>query len=123
MTNTTFGSIANYSCDTGYSLVGSESITCNSTGYWNTAAPVCSKIVCGYISIANGMVSYSGEKAYGDHANITCNAGFQISGPSTRTCLGNWSQPESSCIATGSIITIFMFVSKNVLTYSDLYVR
>ncbi|KAH3698415.1 hypothetical protein DPMN_085935 [Dreissena polymorpha] len=112
VTNTTYGAIANYSCDTGYSMVGHESTTCNSTGHWNKAAPVCSQIVCGNITITNGLVSYSGEKVYGDHANITCNAGYQLSGPLTRTCLGNWSQPESSCIAKGqTIITIFMFVS------------
>ncbi|KAH3729196.1 hypothetical protein DPMN_055162 [Dreissena polymorpha] len=89
VTNTTYGAIANYSCDTGYSMVGSESIICDSTGHWNKAAPVCSRIVCGNITINNGLVSYSGEKAYGDHANITCNDGYQLSGPSTRICLGN----------------------------------
>ncbi|KAH3827976.1 hypothetical protein DPMN_129922 [Dreissena polymorpha] len=109
MTNTTYGAIAIYSCDAGYFLAGSYNNTCNATGKWNNAAPVCSRIVCGNITITNGLVSYSGAKAYGDHAEITCDAGYQLSGPSTRTCFGIWSQPESSCIAIGTCTIQYLF--------------
>ena len=38
---TTFGQTANYSCNTGYNLVGNRSRTCNATGKWSETEPTC----------------------------------------------------------------------------------
>jgi hypothetical protein len=38
---TSMGSIATYSCDVGYLLVGEESRTCGSNGTWNGSQPEC----------------------------------------------------------------------------------
>ena len=35
------GNYANYSCDSGYNLLGSPTIVCLSTGLWNPASPIC----------------------------------------------------------------------------------
>ena len=38
---TTFGSTATYTCDTGYTLSGSQSRTCGADGMWSSSNPVC----------------------------------------------------------------------------------
>ena len=38
---TTFGRTATYTCNTGYSRVGSSTRTCQSTGVWSGSAPTC----------------------------------------------------------------------------------
>ena len=41
LTNTTFGSTVTYSCDTGYTLNGGSTRTCQSGRTWSGAAPTC----------------------------------------------------------------------------------
>ena len=41
MLGTTVGSVATYSCDPGFSLVGDETRTCQSYGYWSGSVPCC----------------------------------------------------------------------------------
>ena len=38
---TTFRQTANYSCSTGYRLVGDSTQTCQATGNWSGSAPAC----------------------------------------------------------------------------------
>ena len=40
-TNTTYNSIATYSCDTGHMLVGDETRTCLESGVWSGSTPIC----------------------------------------------------------------------------------
>ena len=41
---TTFGSIANYSCNHGYTISGRNQLTCMDTGEWSGSAPKCQGI-------------------------------------------------------------------------------
>ena len=41
---TTFGRTATYTCNTGYTRVGSSTRTCQSTGVWSGSAPTCQGI-------------------------------------------------------------------------------
>ena len=38
---TTFGSTATYTCDTGYTLSGSQTRTCGADGLWTSSEPFC----------------------------------------------------------------------------------
>ena len=38
---TTFRKTANYSCNTGYNVVGGSTRTCQATGVWSESAPTC----------------------------------------------------------------------------------
>ena len=40
-TTTTYLSIANYTCDTGYNLVGVNQRTCTAAGTWSDGEPTC----------------------------------------------------------------------------------
>ena len=42
LTNTTFNSVATYSCNTGYNLTGDNMRTCLETGFWSGSDPTCS---------------------------------------------------------------------------------
>lgn len=48
---TTFGSVANYSCNPGYSLSAPMSRVCSDTSLWSGFAPVCINGEC--ISVSN----------------------------------------------------------------------
>ena len=39
--STTYNSVANFSCNTGYNLTGDTSRTCLSTGVWSGSEPNC----------------------------------------------------------------------------------
>ena len=38
---TSFGDVAKYSCDTGYTLSGTAERTCQAEGIWNGSVPTC----------------------------------------------------------------------------------
>ena len=42
---TTLGTTATYSCNTGYSLQGSNSRTCQATGMWSGSPPTCQRML------------------------------------------------------------------------------
>jgi len=58
----TFGSTCSFGCDTGYSLVGSKSRTCEADHAWSGSQPFCLQITCdvrvppvnGYLSCSSG---------------------------------------------------------------------
>ena len=40
-TDTTYNSVATYSCNTGYTLTGDDMRTCQSSGVWSDSEPTC----------------------------------------------------------------------------------
>ena len=42
-TGISVGSTAIYTCDYGYQVMGSDTLTCNNYGEWDTDPPICSK--------------------------------------------------------------------------------
>ena len=43
VTGLTFGSIANYTCDSGFTLSGDAQRSCTAGGFWSGSAPVCNR--------------------------------------------------------------------------------
>ncbi|RLB47662.1 MAG: hypothetical protein DRJ42_24965 [Deltaproteobacteria bacterium] len=99
---TTFGAMATYSCDTGYTLAsGDLARTCGSDGSWTGAEPVCGVVDCGGLSApADGGVSVP-STVYEATAGYTCDTGFMLIGDSSRTCQadGSWSGAAPTCSA------------------------
>ena len=123
LTGSTVGSTAKYSCLPGYTLVGTSTRTCQTSGQWSGVAPVCIRkqlsasttsvlndmnahcmcmlhfTGCERLpGISNGRVDLSG-RTVGSTATYTCNQGFVLVGSSTRICQSNgqWSGSEPSC--------------------------
>ncbi len=69
---TTYGSIATYSCNTGYSMVGGAIRTCQAGGNWSGVAPTCEIDDCGSLSNpSNGSVN-TPTTTYGSGATYSC---------------------------------------------------
>jgi hypothetical protein len=98
-TGTTFGATANYSCQTGYVLLGTATRTCQADGTWSGTTPTCTPIDCYQpAGILNGKVNAT-YTTWGSIASYTCNSGYSMTGASTRTCQsdGTWSGTLPIC--------------------------
>ncbi|XP_019638158.1 PREDICTED: fibrillin-1-like, partial [Branchiostoma belcheri] len=93
-----YGDVASYLCDTGYSLNGYSTRTCQSSGSWSQSAPTCEVGQCPTLtSPVNGAVS--GSNGYGGTLTFTCNTGYNLVGSSTLTCQSDltWSGSSPTC--------------------------
>ena len=115
-TSTSVDDTATYTCNMGFELIGSTSVTCTpideSSAAFLPAAPVCRRECCilkttdiyiiMYIlvcvhscsaalcpnpaDIVNGVVTFTGNSVGGDTANYTCTSGFELIGNASITC-------------------------------------
>lgn len=91
---TTFGSIASYFCNGGYTLIGDDTRTCTEDGVWSGVEPICERDVvdCGPPpTVANG-VAIAPVTTVGETAVYRCNSGYQELGGHRAVCLpdGTW---------------------------------
>ncbi|XP_060561246.1 adhesion G protein-coupled receptor L4-like [Ruditapes philippinarum] len=100
---TTYDALAEIFCEAGYNS-SVQTIQCRDTGVWENAT--CDLIDCGELGpLGNGEIDISAGTKYKATANFRCNAGYDIYGANTSTCLynGSWSAPVPSCSIKGSI--------------------
>ncbi len=100
--STTFGSIAMYSCDDGFELVGVDTRECQATGVWSGAPPSCvsDTVDCGSPPSATGAtVSLSAGTTEGSVATYTCERGRRLLGGSRAICTsaGTWLGAPAVC--------------------------
>lgn len=93
--STTFGSLAVYSCNDGYMLVGSNMRECQANGTWSGVTPSCTLEMadCGPPPRATGAtVSTTMGTTEGSVATYTCAAGRRLLGGNRAVCSasGNW---------------------------------
>ena len=114
---TTFESTATYSCNTGYTLTGNMTRTCQAKGDWSGSAPTCDStlsslvlcfdclffpavVACPALSDPNnGMVDVP-NNTFMSNATYACVHGHNLTGGSTtRTCGsdGVWSGSDPTC--------------------------
>ncbi|XP_048086105.1 CUB and sushi domain-containing protein 1 [Alosa alosa] len=99
-TLTAYGATAIFSCNTGYTLVGSRVRECMSNGLWSGSEVQCLAGHCGIPeTIVNGQIigenyNYRGSVVY------QCSPGFRIIGVSTRICDQDhrWSGKTPLCV-------------------------
>uniref|UniRef100_A0A8C1GP80 CUB and Sushi multiple domains 2 n=1 Tax=Cyprinus carpio TaxID=7962 RepID=A0A8C1GP80_CYPCA len=99
-TLTVYGATAIFSCNTGYTLVGSRVRECMSNGLWSGAEVQCLAGHCGTPEpIVNGQIigenyNYRGSVVY------QCNPGFRLIGVSVRICEQDhrWSGKTPVCV-------------------------
>ncbi|XP_064387176.1 uncharacterized protein LOC135335578 [Halichondria panicea] len=97
---TTFMSTAIYTCNTGYTLNGVLTRTCQANGNWDLTVPTCDPIDCGSLDTpSNGAVDTSSGTTFMMTATYTCNTGYTLVGDTTRTCGadGEWSPIAPVC--------------------------
>ena len=95
----TYGSMATYSCNTGYTIEGENIRNCQSDGDWSGIIPTCNPVICPALTIPeNGNLDTSGL-IFRSTAIYSCNVGYAINGNSTRLCQSdrNWSGLPPIC--------------------------
>ena len=103
---TTLGSVATYTCDHGYDLVGTTAIECLYTKEWSDVAPVCKRkyLLCAYDTPytlyimhaavdcgplpapENGDVKHVPHTLLHSLAKFSCNKGFELVGHEVLKC-------------------------------------
>jgi CUB/sushi domain-containing protein len=100
-TDLSVNSLATYTCNGGFELIGSEIRTCLSDGAWNKEEPVCTAIMCPtLLDPLNGSVFWT-DLSVNSVAIYTCKSGFELIGSKVRSCLsdGVWSKEIPVCTA------------------------
>ena len=87
-------------CKNGYT--GKPKAICDKNGEWKiTNNCAVDMYYCSSLSVADGKIQYSNERAIGSKATLTCNEGYELSGNSSVSCSegkdGLWSDKIGSC--------------------------
>ncbi|XP_027750988.1 complement receptor type 1-like [Empidonax traillii] len=104
-TQYTFGHQAEFHCDHGYVLTGSQRTQCSSDGTWRPPIPYCRRVCDPPPKIANGQHSALGTKQfpYGFEVKYTCMEGLSLIGDESIYCTSDdgenltWSGPAPEC--------------------------
>ncbi|XP_062472255.1 P-selectin-like isoform X12 [Pezoporus occidentalis] len=103
--NFTFGSTCAFSCQTGFILMGPESLECTAMGTWTGDSPHCEAITCPVLSApAWGELNCShlhGDFAFGSTCVFSCQMGFALMGLESHKCtaMGTWTGETPQCKA------------------------
>ena len=129
LSTTTYGSSGTYSCDSGYTLNGPNSTTCQADGTWSGCVSSCDLVDCGLVTApTNGVVILS-STTYPSVATYGCSTGYQLSGQNTQTCQadGTWSGNKPTCdivdcrtptTPTNGHVTYILTTFTSIATYS-----
>ena len=96
---TTYGSKADYTCQTGFGLAGTSPRICQADGTWSGTAPTCGAADCpAPPTISNGAPTTTGT-TFGSTATYACNPGYNLSGTAVHTCQADrtWSGTLPAC--------------------------
>ncbi|CAG2220220.1 unnamed protein product [Mytilus edulis] len=97
-----YGEIVMLTCNSGYRLNGSRSLTCQKLGLWNDTIPNCQVVTCHDLrqvpnqKLKPVQIVYS----YRDNVTFTCDDGYELSSANTMvTCQGDgtWSNKQPNC--------------------------
>ena len=96
--STAEGSVAMYTCDPDYPLVGSDMRVCQSNGTWTSDEPRCG---CGHPpGIANGTAQWNGVTSTNGTVSYTCDSGYELSNNTILKCSGSsgsWKPAPPTC--------------------------
>ncbi|XP_065916129.1 adhesion G protein-coupled receptor E2-like isoform X3 [Dysidea avara] len=86
-TGNMFEDTCTFSCDHGYELSGSKTLTCQSDQTWNGTDVMCTPVSCQQFTTApnNGIINCTGN-IFEDTCTFSCNQGYELSGSEKRTC-------------------------------------
>ncbi|XP_068184525.1 CUB and sushi domain-containing protein 1a [Antennarius striatus] len=93
-------SLLRFSCEAGYSLIGSAERTCLHNGTWSGTQPVCQAVSCGNPGTpAHSKIVFSDGITFGSSVAYACWEGFKTSGLTTRHCTtnGTWTGQPPDC--------------------------
>ncbi|XP_076598036.1 C4b-binding protein alpha chain-like isoform X2 [Chaetodon auriga] len=97
-----YGEVVQYSCEKGFTLSGSKSVSCSEDGTFKPAPPTCIMVTCEPPpTVAGGTLSPSKDKyVYGEVVQYSCEKGFTLSGLKSVSCSedGTFKPAPPTCI-------------------------
>ncbi|GCC21153.1 hypothetical protein chiPu_0019620 [Chiloscyllium punctatum] len=93
-----YGMVATFSCNSGYSLIGADKLTCTESGKWDNFPPTCKVTPCGNPGeIPNGYYK-APNKTVGNKVTFYCDIGYKMVGKDYRQCTAEgWDGEVPSC--------------------------
>ncbi|KAI8510762.1 hypothetical protein Bbelb_116780 [Branchiostoma belcheri] len=87
-----------FTCNSGYTLNGQATPTCQADGTWSHPAPTCQAKACPQLPILNNGNRTEGHR-YGDKVIFSCDEGYELIGSENRTCQADqtWSGVQPNC--------------------------
>ncbi|XP_019639636.1 PREDICTED: C4b-binding protein alpha chain-like [Branchiostoma belcheri] len=87
-----------FSCDTGYELVGNPA-TCQKDGSWDREFPTCQRTCCDNTTrIKNGQITVNEDYCSGNSIEFTCDTGYELVGSRFAVCRDkNWDREIPTC--------------------------
>uniref|UniRef100_A0A4W3JCN7 E-selectin n=1 Tax=Callorhinchus milii TaxID=7868 RepID=A0A4W3JCN7_CALMI len=105
ITTFSYSSKCDFSCSEGFSLQGSDTLQCLSSGQWTAQNPTCKAVNCQtLVQPERGAVNCSHpirDFSYTSTCDFTCAEGFSLQGSDTLQCLssGQWTAQSPTCKA------------------------
>ncbi|XP_056379568.1 P-selectin-like isoform X2 [Hyla sarda] len=100
-----YNSVCNFSCEEGFQMTGTRSLSCQDSGNWSESIPTCKAVSCSALenpSQSHMNCSHTfGAYKFRSICEFTCKDGFQLKGSNFLLCQhsGEWSEPVPKCIA------------------------
>ncbi|XP_070571254.1 uncharacterized protein [Ptychodera flava] len=97
--DTTYGNNVTYSCYEGYTLNGSEIVTCQADAEWSAPPPVCIVVSCDDPGQPDNGYFEGVDFTHGSNVTYYCHDGYILNGTETMTCLinGTWDSEPPTC--------------------------
>ncbi|XP_043860553.1 P-selectin [Dromiciops gliroides] len=100
-----YKSACQFSCNEGFSLIGSDKLHCTISGHWTADPPTCQAIKCPrLVAPPQGMLQCSGAHgnlSYNSTCDFSCKRGLTLMGAQRLKCTasGSWTTPPPYCKA------------------------
>ncbi|XP_061181064.1 uncharacterized protein LOC133189681 [Saccostrea echinata] len=87
-TGLSYGSVATYSCQCGYTLIGSRVRHCQGNGVWSGNSTICVEMECSTPTapVNGGVYSSTRMSYFGSRISYTCQKGYSLIGSTHSTC-------------------------------------
>ena len=102
--NWSFGTKAEFGCDSGYILSHNVTLQCQrngTSGEWSDVIPQCRPVDCGTNAKVpvNGNITYGHETTFTNEAFVNCSEGYWLNGSQTLNCTsdGTWHPQSQTC--------------------------
>ncbi|XP_039605784.1 sushi, von Willebrand factor type A, EGF and pentraxin domain-containing protein 1-like, partial [Polypterus senegalus] len=101
----------NFICNIGYTMMGSNTITCQEDGHWSSEPPSCMVFSCGTPDILhNGKISVDRVNNAIEIAYAVCDKGYYLQRGGIQVCLASgWSEYSAECIRDDSYENRFLY--------------
>ncbi|XP_008334656.1 P-selectin isoform X3 [Cynoglossus semilaevis] len=111
-----YESHCNFECSEGFLLIGTPTVTCNSSGNWSQDLPTCQLVQCEAINTTSLPMSMNcthplGNFSFASYCLLSCDDGFSMNGSGGLLCTstGVWSDTLPKCLDDSPVAGAIFF--------------